>query len=273
MADNLLSAGYDVAVWNRSREKAAELERQGAHFLEPQQLAAESPVVMTMLAHPQAVSETMFGDTGALGAMQEGSLWIDSSTVQPSFSILSGEQADQRGVRFMEAPVAGSKAPAEKGELLFLVGGRRADYEELYPLLKVMGKEAKYMGSRGKGTAMKMSVNYMLALSMAGFSEAASMAQAAGISRKDVFDTLLGGPVAAPFLSGKREKMEQGDGEPEFPLKWMHKDLHLASLTAYELELPMFLANTTKELFAAADAYGYGNSDFSSLYAYLNERH
>jgi 3-hydroxyisobutyrate dehydrogenase/glyoxylate/succinic semialdehyde reductase len=272
MAANLLEAGYEVAVWNRTREKAEQLEKQGARFLEPRELAAEAAVLITMLAHPQAVSETMFGDVGALSSLQEGSLWIDSSTVQPSFSILESEQAEQRGIRFLDAPVAGSKGPAEKGELLFLVGGREADFEDAVPLFQVMGRAAKHMGSQGKGTAMKMAVNYMLALQMAGFSEAAALAQSAGISQKDAFDTLLGGPIAAPFLSAKREKIEQGGGEPDFPLKWMHKDLHLASLTAYELELPMFLESTVKELFAAAHRHGYGDSDFSTIYAYLNER-
>ncbi len=272
MAANLLAAGYEVLVWNRTRKKAAQLEKDGARFVEPRALAAECPVVITMLSDPQAVSQTMLGEAGVLPAIQEGSLWIDSSTVQPSFSILEGDQAQQYGVRFLDAPVAGSKAPAEKGELLFLVGGRKADYEEVYPMLKVMGREAKYMGDQGKGTAMKMAVNFMLGLSMAGFSEAAAMAQAAGISRKDVFDILLGAPVSAPFLQNKREKMESGDGAPEFPLKWMHKDMHLAALTAYELEQPMFLANTVKEMFAEAHRHGYGDGDFSTIYAHLNEK-
>ena len=272
MAANLLAAGYEVVVWNRTRKKAAQLEKNGARFVNPRSLAAECSVVITMLSEPQAVSQTMLGEAGVLPVMQEGSLWIDSSTVQPSFSILESDQARQYGVRFLDAPVAGTKAPAEKGELLFFVGGRKADYEEVYPMLKVMGREAKYMGDQGKGTAMKMAVNFMLGLSMAGFSEAAAMAQAAGISRKDVFDTLLGAPVSAPFLQNKREKMETGDGVPEFPLKWMHKDMHLAALTAYELEQPMFLANTVKEMFAEAHQYGYGDGDFSTIYSYLNEK-
>jgi 3-hydroxyisobutyrate dehydrogenase-like beta-hydroxyacid dehydrogenase len=274
MAGNLLKKGHELVLFNRTREKAGPLLAQGASFLEtPAKVAEDVPVIITMLPEPAAVSEVAFGKDGFLDHLTKGSLWIDSSTVNPSFSRSMADECKKRGARFLDAPVAGSKIPAEEAQLLFFVGGDKGDVEYAAPLLEAMGKAVLHIGSNGKGTAMKMVNNLLLAGAMAAFSEAMVLGEALGIPREAIFDTLLKSPVTAPFLALKRPLIESGTFETQFPLKWMHKDLQLASVTAYECGVAMPDAHAVKELFALAVRGGLGEKDFSALYQFLKKPH
>jgi 3-hydroxyisobutyrate dehydrogenase/glyoxylate/succinic semialdehyde reductase len=179
-------------------------------------------------------------------------------------------EAKRQGVRFLDAPVAGSKGPAERGQLLFFVGGDKADMDEVKPLLDAMGKTVIHVGGHGMGTAMKMVNNLILAGAMVGFSEAMVLGEALGISRDMLFNALTGSPVAAPFLALKRSKIEEGKYEPEFPLRWMHKDLQLAADTAYEAGVALPAGNVVKEIFALAMRNGLDEMDFSAVFRFLS---
>jgi glyoxylate/succinic semialdehyde reductase len=205
-----------------------------------------------------------------LNRLAEKSLWIDCSTVNPSFSRLMASEAAQRKVRFLDAPVGGSKGPAEQGQLLFFVGGEKADVDEARPLFDAMGKAVHHMGGHGMGSAMKMVNNVILAQAMAAFAEAIILGESLGISRGLLFDTVLSTPVVAPFLAFKRPMIEQGRFDAEFPLQWMHKDLQLASDTAYETGVAMPLANAAKEIYALAVKNGLGEQDLSAVYKLLS---
>jgi 3-hydroxyisobutyrate dehydrogenase-like beta-hydroxyacid dehydrogenase len=180
-------------------------------------------------------------------------------------------EAKQRKVRFIDAPVAGSKGPAEQGQLIFFAGGENADVEEARPLFEAMGKAVFHVGGTGMGTAMKMVNNIILAQAMAAFSEAMVLGESLGIARAQLLNTLLSSPVVAPFLAFKRSKIEEGKFDTEFPLQWMHKDLQLAADTAYETGAVMPLANLTKEIYALAVKNGLGEQDFSAVYKVLSK--
>jgi len=274
MAANLQKKGHELVVYNRTKQKAEPLIANGALWAPtPADLAKQVTIIFTMLAKPDAVAETaLLGKFGFLNHLADKSLWIDCSTVNPSFSRLLASEAKQRKVRFIDAPAGGSKGPAEQGQLLFFVGGERADVDEARPLLDAMGKAVYHVGGHGMGSSMKMVNNLILAQAMVAFSEAMVLGEALGISKDMLFDTILNSPVAAPFLAFKRRKIETGTFDAEFPLQWMHKDMQLAADTAYETGVALPAANVVKELYALALRYGLGEQDFSAVYNIVNDR-
>ena len=266
MARNLLHGGHALSVYNRSPGKSDVLAREGARVAHsPAEAGKDAEVLFTMLSSPDAVAGTARGKDGFLGAMTKGSLWVDCSTVNPSFSRQMASEAAARGIRFVDAPVTGSLPFAEKGELTFLVGAETRDLEECTPLLTLMGKTIKCMGGTGMGASMKMIINMMLGTAMAAFSEALALGEALGFSRTALLDMLVGGAVAGPFIAGKRSNLESRTFNPEFPLRWQHKDLQLACATAYESGVPMPTINAAKEVFALASAAGLKDLDFSAV--------
>ncbi|GAB4520816.1 MAG: NAD(P)-dependent oxidoreductase [Anaerolineae bacterium] len=271
MAANLMAHGHMVIVHNRTREKADALVQQGAAWAEtPAAAVLQADLVITMLAHPEAVQAAALGENGFLEGMPSGRLWVDCSTVNPSFSREMAQAAVQRGVRFVDAPVAGSKMQAEKAELAFLVGGDVGDVEYIQPVLQAMGQRVVHVGANGAGTALKVVVNMLLGVSMAAFAEGVALGRSLGLSEEVLHNVLIGGPVVAPFVAGKKGKFTTRDYEADFPLQWMHKDLHLATVTAYETGTHTLLAAMAKELYALALRGGHSDQDFSALYEYLN---
>lgn len=267
MARNLQRNGQSIIIYNRTMEKARELLELGAVWAEsPAEVGRQADIVFTMLAAPEIVKATAIGEQGFLQVMNNRGIWIDCSTVNPSFSREMAAEAERRGVRFLDAPVAGTKIPAEKGELMFLVGGNADVLEQVRPLLEMMGKAIRHVGEQGAGTSLKMVVNLMLGQAMAAFSEAVTLGEHMGISRDVLFSTLIGGPVTAPFLASKKDKIDEGRFDTEFPLQWMQKDLHLVTETAYELGLPLPLASMTEDLYGMAKQRGLGGQDFSAIY-------
>jgi 3-hydroxyisobutyrate dehydrogenase/glyoxylate/succinic semialdehyde reductase len=270
MAANLRKQGVELVIHNRTRSKADDLLNKGAVWADsPAAVAREAEVVFTILAHPDAVTETALGKEGLLGALKPGSLWIECSTVNPSFTRRMAEEARERDVRFLEAPVSGSKNQAAAAELGFLVGGDESDLEACRPLLEMMGKRIVHVGGHGMGISLKLVINSILAAAMVSFSEGIILGQALGVSREMLFKVLLGGPVAAPFLSMKREKLEREEYEPEFSLQWMQKDLQMTSMAAFEAGVPMPVSNVVKEIYRLAIRNGFGEKDLSSIYSFL----
>jgi 3-hydroxyisobutyrate dehydrogenase-like beta-hydroxyacid dehydrogenase len=271
MAANLQKAGHQLVVFNRSAEKASSLIKEGAQWAgTPAAVAGQVEVLFTMLAHPDAVKEMAFGDDGFLDHLRPDTLWVDCSTVNPSFSRQMAEEARSRGLRFLDAPVTGTKGPAARGELVFWVGGPEADVQACRPLFDIMGRKVVHGGGYGMGTSLKMVVNLLLAEAMIAFSEGMALGQSLGISQATLFEVLLGGPVVAPAVANKREKIERGKYEADFPLRWMHKDLHLAAITAYEQGVALPVANLAKEVYQQAIGGGLGDQDFSAIYEFLS---
>jgi len=274
MAANLRKKGHELIVHNRTKDKAQPLLDQGAAWAEsPADVAKLVNVVFTMLSKPDAVAEVaLIGKHSFLHKLPPKSLWIDCSSVNPSFSKLMAVEAKERKVHFLDAPVAGSKGPAEQAQLLFFVGGDGADVAAAKPLLECMGKAVYHIGGHGMGSAMKMVNNILLGQAMVAFSEALVFGESLGITKQAIFDTLASSPAMAPFVNFKRKKLEQNDFSVEFPLQWMHKDLHLAAETAYETGAALPAANCAKEIFTLAMRAGLGEQDFTAVYKVLSER-
>ena len=269
MAANLQKHGYSLVMFNRTRAKAEPLLGPCGTFSDsPAKLAEQVDVLFTMLAHPDAVEEAALGRNGFLSHLKPNALWVDCSSVNPSFSKKMAAAAAARQIRFVDAPVTGSAPVAEDGKLVFWVGAEGADLEAIRPLLLCMGNRIVHAGGHGMGTSMKMVINLLLGAGMASFAEAMALGQRLGLSQKMLFDSLLGMPTVAPFLASKREKIERKNYEAEFPLRWMQKDMHLASVSAYEVGVAMPLMNVVKEIYRLAMRGGHETEDFSAIYEF-----
>ena len=273
MAANLQTRGYNLVVFNRTRDKAEALLRGGATWGKtPVDVADQADILFTMLANPETVEAVALGTEGFLRALRPGAIWVNSSTVNPSFARRMTEEARANGVRYLDAPVTGSKDAAAGAQLLFLVGGDATDLEVCRPLLSSMGTRIVHVGAHGLGSALKMVNNLLGAVSMAAFAEGAALGQALGVPRQTIFDTLLGGPMVAPVVAAKRAKIEREDYEADFSMRWMQKDLHLASISGYEAGVPMPVVNVTKELYRLAMREGYADQDYGAIFAFLNRK-
>jgi 3-hydroxyisobutyrate dehydrogenase/glyoxylate/succinic semialdehyde reductase len=272
MAANLQKHGHVLVLFNRTRAKAKPLLGPCATFADsPAKLAEQVNVLFTMLAHPDAIEEAALGRNGFLDHLKANSLWVDCSSVNPSFTRRMVAEAARRQVRFVDAPVTGSAPAAADAKLEFWVGGEPADLEKIRPLLLCMGNKIVHAGGNGAGTSMKMVVNLILGNAMAAFSEAMALGQGLGLSSKMLFDSLLGTPLVAPFLGAKRAKIESGDYTVEFPLRWMQKDMHLATVSAYETGVAMPLTNVAKEIYRLAMRDELGTDDFSAVYEFVTD--
>src|SRR6266496_6521325 len=274
MAANLQKNGVSLVVFNRTRAKAEPLLGPCGTFSDsPAKLAEQVNVLFTMLAHPDAVEQAALGANGFLDHLKPNAVWVDCSSVNPSFSRKMAVEAARREIHFVDAPVTGSAPAAAEAKLIFWVGADPADLERIRPLLLCMGNKIVHAGGNGMGTSIKMVVNLLLGTGMAAFAEAMALGEGLGLSSKMLFDSLLGTAAVAPFLTAKRQKIESGNYEAEFPLRWMQKDMHLASVSAYESGVAIPLTNVAKELYRLAMRDGHATQDFSAIYDYLTTTH
>jgi 3-hydroxyisobutyrate dehydrogenase-like beta-hydroxyacid dehydrogenase len=274
MAANLQKNGHSLVLFNRTRAKAESLLGPcGTFFDSPAKVADQVDLLFTMLADPDAVEQAALSANGFLNYLRPNALWVDCSSVNPSFSKKMAAPAAARQIHFVDAPVTGSAVPAAEATLTFWVGADPADLETIRSLLLCMGNKIVHAGGHGMGTSMKMVVNLLLGTGMAAFAEAMAMGEGLGISKAMLFGSLLGTPAVAPFLASKREKIDSGNYEAEFPLRWMQKDMHLASVSAYESGVAMPVTNAAKEVYLLAMREGYDTEDFSAIYDYLTTIH
>ncbi len=273
MAANLLKNGLEVTVYNRSMEATKLLEKEGAKVAKtPVEAVVDSDIVFSMLSTPEVVTSIFFGKEGVLAGMKKEAIWADCTTVNPSFSLKAAEEAKKQGIRFLDTPVAGTKPQAQNAELVFFVGADKELLAEVEPYLKFMGQKILNIGETGKGASFKMLVNIMLAQSMLIFSESVLLGEKMGIDKDFLLNMLPNLVVSAPFTKFKAEMVRNNNYEVQFPLEWMQKDLHLAAVTAYELNQPLYLTNLTKELYAAANNNGMGRLDFAAIHQYLENK-
>src|SRR5882724_7181408 len=272
MAANLQKHGYSLVVFNRTRAKAEPLLGPCGTFADsPAKVAEQVDVLFTMLAHPDAVEQAALRVNGFLNHLKPNALWVDCSSVNPSFSKKMAAAAAARQVRFVDAPVTGSAPVAAEANLVFWVGADPADLEAIRPLLLCMGNKIVHTGGHGAGTSMKMVINLLLGTGMAAFAEAMALGEGLGLSSKILFDSLLGTPAVAPFLAAKREKMDNRNYEAEFSLRWLQKDMQLATVSAYEAGVAMPITNIAKEIYRLAMRDGHATEDFSAIYEFVTD--
>ena len=268
MGRRLLDAGHELAAYTRTTARTAALAAAGAAVAAtPREAATGAEVVLTVLADPEAVRASAYGDDGLLAGMDDGALWIDVSTVSPGDSREYSVAARARGVRMIDAPVSGSLTAADKGKLVFLVGGAASDVVSARPVLSALGRDSVHLGPSGAGSAGKLAVNAFLLAAMAAAVEAVRLGTAEGIDPAALLAGLTRTEIVPGWAIGKLEHLQEGDLRPAFTLALAGKDLRLIEQTAAGsgVELPLLYA--VRGLYAAAVAAGRGDLDFSAVEA------
>jgi 3-hydroxyisobutyrate dehydrogenase len=263
MARNLVAAGLDTTVWDRSREATAPLAAAGAVVAASARDAIrDARVVITMLPDADVVESVLFADgpppfaTGAAWA-QMGTIGLTATTG------LAGRLGRVRpDVMFVDAPVSGSKGPAEAGQLLILASGPAAAEPVVAPAFAAIGRKTVWLGAPGQGSRMKLVVNTYLSFLIEGVAEALELGRRLGIDPAGLDAVLEGGPLDAPLADAKLHKIARGDFTPEFPLRWALKDVDLAIAAGQGASLPM-LAALSRQWHSAVEA-GYGRDDVSA---------
>lgn len=267
MARNLATAGFPVTVWNRNPEQCRELEAMGATVgRSPAAVVSACDITCAMLADPAAARDVCFGAAGVLAGITPGKGYIDFSTVDDDTAQAIAAAVTGQGGRFLEAPVSGSKKPAEDGALIILTAGDRSLYDEALPGMETLGKKILYLGEVGNGARMKIVVNMIMGAMMAAFCEGLALGEKSGLRTEDLLDILDSGAVANPMFRLKGSGIMAGNYAPAFPLKHMQKDLRLAVALGDRQGQPVPVAAAVNEEFKAARKEGLGDEDFSALY-------
>ena len=272
MAANLLKAGLEVSVWNRTSEKCEPLIKQGArHCASPAEVIANSDITFAMVSDPAAARELCFGKQGVLEGITPDKGYIDVSTVDPQTSTEIGLAIHKKGGRFLEAPVSGSKKPAEDGALVFLCAGDETLYKEAMPALEVMGKKTFYFGEAGKGAKMKLVINMIMGTMMTAFGEGLSLGEKAGLNMSDIINVLDQGVIANKMFRLKGPMMAEGRFPTAFPLKHMQKDMRLALLMGDENGQALFTGGAANGSYLKARSKGCDDDDFSAVLQVIKE--
>jgi len=268
MTRNLLKAGYEVHVWNRDAAKSAPLVAEGAQAAgSPKELAAAAVYTFAMLSDPEAAEAVAMGPHGIVAGLSSGKGYVDVSTVDVATSQRIASAVRATGAAYVEAPVSGSKKPAEDGKLIFLAAGDKELFDAAQHPLSVMGKASFYLGEVGMGAKMKLVVNMIMGSMMVAFAEGLSLASKSGLEEKDVVEVLGLGAIAAPMFAMKGPSMLAGSFSPAFPLKHQQKDLRLALALGEEVSQPMPVAAAANATYLEGMHQGMGDLDFSAVMA------
>ncbi len=266
MAWRLLKAGYPLAVWDRTSEKAAPLAAEGARkATTPETAAKGSDFIVLMLADDAAVDAVLFGDHGVARAMKRRSMLINCSTTSPGLSYRVATALRSMNVRYLEAPVMWSVSAAREGKLQVLVGGSRDDFARAKSILEVFGKDAHYVGEVGKAATLKIGCNLMLASMTQVFGELFVLARKAGIPFETMMEVLHAGPLESPVYGFTEQAVVNPGGRPNFYLKHMLKDMNLAADLARQLEVPIPVTAGVRQILTSAKNLGRSDEDFTSV--------
>ena len=266
MAANILKAGYPLTVYNRTASRAEPLVRLGAQLAAtPRELAQAADVIIAMVTGPEAIYDLLWGPEGAAEAFEPGKVFINMSSVAPSFTKEMAVQVTASGAAFIDAPVSGTKKPAEEGTLVILAGGKQERIKELEPLFLTMGQKVIYCGRAGQGSMMKMFINLLLGVMMEGFAEALNFGRLGGLDFDAMLETVSSGAMNAPMFQVKAANLREKNYPPAFPLKHLAKDCKFVLDTAYELGAPVPVGQVLLHLYRLGWAKGWGDEDISAI--------
>jgi len=268
MASNLVKAGHDVTVWNRTPGKEVEGARAATT---PAEAARGVEVVWTCVSDTKAVENILFGPQGVHESLAPGMTFVDSSTISPSATRQFAERLGAQGVQYVDAPVTGSKAGAESGTLIFIVGGEESAIEKLKPLFAATGKKFFRMGTVGKGQASKLVMNLQIALIYEGFAEALTLATKLGVDAEVLIPLIEASMVHSGVVEYKAPFVLKRDFSPNFPLRLMRKDIGLTLDAAKEARVKLPGLETIEEIYEVATEDGCEDLDYAATLTLLEK--
>ena len=268
MAANLVKAGHEVSIWNRTTGKDLEGARTASS---PSDAARGAEIVWMCLADTKAVENVLFGPSGAEEALTEGMIIADSSTISPSATLRFAERVKRRGVHYVDAPMTGSKIAAESGSLIFMVGGAEPVLATLAPLFQAMGKQVFHMGDTSKGQATKLAMNLQIALIYEGFAEALTLATKLGVDINRLMPLVQASMVRSGVVDYKAPFIMKRDFSPNFPLRLMLKDIHLTLEAAKEARVRLPGLEAVEEVYDLAAEEGHQDLDYAATLTLLEK--
>jgi 3-hydroxyisobutyrate dehydrogenase-like beta-hydroxyacid dehydrogenase len=268
MASRLVAAGHEVSVWNRTARQHVE---GAVTAVSPAEAAKDAEVIWSCVADTAAVERIIFGPDGAVHALKEGAIIVDSSTISPTSTVQFATKVNAQGVHWVDAPVTGSKIGAESGQLIFIVGGAKEPVEYLDPLFKAMGKLVIHVGTTGKGQAAKLGMNLMIALIYEGFAEALTLTQKLGVEPQKMLELIQASMVKNGVVDYKAPFVLRHDFSPNFPLRLMHKDIHLMLDMAKEKRVKLPALETVDEVYELASEEGWDDLDYAATLGLLEK--
>lgn len=259
MAMNLIKAGYQLTVWNRTRSKMDDLVKMGAAAGEsPKDVAEKSDIVITMVTDSAAVESVILGPSGVIEGVREGMIVIDMSTISPSVTKKVAAKLKEKGVEMLDAPVSGGDIGAQQGTLSIMVGGSEEVFKECLPIFEVLGKRITYMGTNGMGQATKLCNQVICALNIEAVCEGLMLGAKSGLDLEKLLSVVTAGAAGSWMLSNLGSKMVKRDFKPGFKIIHQQKDLRLALTQASELNLPLPGTALVNQMLRAAEAAGMG---------------
>ncbi len=268
MAQNLVKAGHEVKVWNRTPGKIV----GGAHgAATPKEAAKDAEIVWLCVSDTAAVEQVLFGKDGVIESLRPGAIVVDSSTILPSASVKFAERVRAKGGEFVDAPVTGSKTGAESGQLIFIVGARQETFDKLQPLFSAMGKSAVRVGENGKGLAAKLSMNLMIALTFEGFAEALVLAKKQGVNLEPLMSLISQSMVRSGVVDYKAPFVLSRDFTANFPMKLMHKDINLMLEAARQNGVKLPALETVDKVYERSRAEGQSDLDYAATLVTLEK--
>ncbi len=272
MSGHLLQAGYDVVVHNRSREPVAELVDAGAREAHsPKEAAENSAIIITMLPDSPDVEEVALGPGGVIEGASEGDIYIDMSTIAPSVALKVGRAMAEKGVHCLDAPVSGGDVGARNATLSIMVGGEETIFNTVHPIFAALGQNIVLCGPLGAGQTVKACNQVLVAVTIAGVSEALTLGAKAGVDPANIVQVLSGGLARCGVLENRGERMVNGDFDPGFRIRLHYKDLNIIMKTGSDYNVPLPVTSIVHELFNLALAKGRGELDHSGLLTVIED--
>ena len=273
MSTNLLKAGNDVTVWNRTKSKAQPVLDEGAKWADsPKEVAESCDIIFTMVSDGPTLQAVTLDNNGVVAGLSSGKVVIDMSTVSPAESAKVNAAIESKDCKFLRAPVTGSTVLAQNGTLGILASGEKSTYNSVLPLFEAMGGNQFYLGADEEARTMKLSLNMMIGVSMQMMAEAVVLAEKAGLDVEQVCEVMAGSAVGSPLVGYKKVPIGTGDYTAAFSVKLMMKDFDLAFEAAKQYGVSMPVTAVTRQALQAADATGKGDKDFSVLTQVLEDQ-
>jgi 3-hydroxyisobutyrate dehydrogenase-like beta-hydroxyacid dehydrogenase len=270
LAGRLLEAGHQVHGTNRTVSRVQALIARGLRWHDaPREVASAAEVVISMVTDDDALAAITGGPDGVLTGLSPGKVYVDMSSVSPQASRQAAERVRALGARMLDAPVSGSVPQAEHGTLAIMVGGEEATFERVEPLLRQLGQTVTRVGDNGAGTLLKLAINISLAVQTLAFSEGLVLAERGGIDPRLAAEVMANSPIGSPMLKARVPLLLDLPDTAWFPIRLMHKDIHLALDEAQRLAVALPSAQAAAGTLARAREVGYAERDIAGLHEVL----
>ena len=270
MASNLAESDYELAVYNRTRAQSEQVAELGARVADsPADAAGDADVVLLSLADQHVVSAMLFEENGVFGNLREGGYVVDMSTVPPGFARDLAARAAEAGYRALDACVLGNPQHSRDGELRVMVGGEEADFQEIEPILRTLGKDVTYLGGNGMGATMKLVLNMLMGVQMPALAEAVVFGERAGLPRDKILQMIAESGYSSPVMKFRCGMMgRRSFQQAAFKLALMRKDMMLVLSESQELGVPLPVSETAYSMLTAATQQGLGDLDVAAMLAF-----